>query len=104
MWCIPKTRWWESLKLRIQAMTSPSAQTVLDMDSKLKSFSEDLETRRKEIEQSIEDVNKHLGHFRRVQDQNNASIDKIMHQFEQDIPAFQDQCLGSAESLTFRMV
>jgi len=72
-------------------MTSPSAQTVLDMDSKLKSFSEDLETRRKEIEQSIEDVNKHLGHFRRVQDQNNASIDKIMHQFEQDIPAFQDQ-------------
>jgi predicted GH43/DUF377 family glycosyl hydrolase len=70
---------------------TPSAQVVLDVDSKLKTFSADLETRQKEINTSIEDISKHLEHFRRVQDQNNSAVDKIMHQFDQDIPAFQDQ-------------
>jgi predicted GH43/DUF377 family glycosyl hydrolase len=91
MWRLSKTNWWERLKLRIKSMVSPSAQTVLDMDAKLKSFGTDLTERADAINERIKDINQHLDHFRRVQDLNNASIDKIMAQFEQDIPAFQDQ-------------
>ena len=87
MWCLPKIRWWERLK----AMISPSAQTFLDLESKLQTFSMDLSVRSDKVNECITEINGHLEHFRRVQDQNNASIDKIMHQFEQDIPAFQDQ-------------
>ena len=72
-------------------MVSPTAQTVLDMDAKLKSFGSDLQTRAEDINSKIKDINAHLEEFRRIQDTNNSSIDKIMAQFEQDIPAFQDQ-------------
>jgi len=91
MWRLSKTVWKEKLKLWFKSMVSPSAQTVLDMDAKLKSFGSDLQDRAEDINSKIKAINAHLEEFRRIQDTNNASIDKIMAQFEQDIPAFQDQ-------------
>lgn len=72
-------------------MTTPSKQLYLDMDSKLKSFTEDLSHRTESINSAITEINEHLQEFRRVQNNNNLSVDKIMSQFEQDIPRFEDQ-------------
>jgi len=72
-------------------MASPSKQLYLDMDSKLKSFQDDLGSRATSINEAIEEINVHLEEFRRIQDKNNLSVDKIMRQFEQDIPRFEDQ-------------
>jgi predicted GH43/DUF377 family glycosyl hydrolase len=91
MWRLSKTVWKEKLKLWFKSMISPSAQTILDMDAKLKSFGADLEQRAEDINQRVREINEHLTEFRRLQAKNNDSIDKIMFQYEQDIPAFQDQ-------------
>lgn len=91
MWRVSKATWKDRLILKLKAMVSPTAQTVLDMDAKLKSFGSDLQDRADAINQNIEDINRHLAEFRRIQDQNNSNIDKIMSQFEQDIPPFQEQ-------------
>ena len=48
-------------------MVSPTAQTVLDMDAKLKSFGSDLQTRAEDINSKIKDINAHLEEFRRIQ-------------------------------------
>ena len=71
MWRLSKTGWQEKLKLWFKSMVSPTAQTVLDMDAKLKSFGSDLQTRAEDINSKIKDINAHLEEFRRIQDTNN---------------------------------
>ena len=91
MWRLSKTVWKEKLKLWFKSNISPDAQSVLDAYARVKSFEADLNRRAEAINDRIEEINGHLQEFRRIQNKSNDSIEKILFQYEQDIPAFQDQ-------------
>jgi predicted GH43/DUF377 family glycosyl hydrolase len=91
MWRLSKTVWKEKLKLWFKSQISPDAQSVLDAYARVKSFEADLNRRAEAINDRIEEINGHLREFRRIQNKSNDSIEKILFQYEQDIPAFQDQ-------------
>ena len=97
MWRLSKTIWKEKLKLWFKSLIGPDAQTVLDAYARVRSFEADLQRRTKAINQRIQEINEHLLEFRRIQDKNNDSIEEILFQYEQDIPAFQDQVPWEAD-------
>lgn len=87
MWGLSKTR----IVQKIKSMLSPTAQQYFDLESKLKTFQEDLNTKIDELNNLSNSAQDTVTYFREVMSRNNESIDKIMEHFNRDIPPFQEQ-------------
>jgi hypothetical protein len=72
-------------------MISPTSQQYFDLESQLKTFQDDLNTRVNQLNELSASAQDTVQQFRRVMSQNNDSIDLIMKHFDTDVPTFQEQ-------------
>ena len=87
MWRISKER----IINKIRSMISPTSQQYFDLESQLKTFQDDLNTRVNQLNELSASAQDTVQQFRRVMSQNNDSIDLIMKHFDTDVPTFQEQ-------------
>ncbi len=87
MWRISKER----IINKIRSMISPTSQQYFDLESQLKTFQDDLNTRVNQLNELSASAQDTVQQFRRVMSQNNESIDLIMKHFDTDVPTFQEQ-------------